>query len=722
MLRARSVLALGLLSAAALAACEDETIARVEPRLNADPVRVDFGDVVVGTVGRAPVRLSNSGEAVLTILSATPDDVLGGEVTLADVPELLSAGGEVEVSLAFAPTSVGERAGKVVFMTDSGLTREVAVEVVGRGVEPALVADPPVIDFGRVVVGQTRSATVTLTNQGREPLSLIRASLDMGTSVEFLPDLMRQELAPGARTTMVVRYAPTDLGPDEGRVVVIDSSVRPMSLAVRVRGTGVESDIELDPRRLVFTGVYVGQQQTLPFYVRNIGERDHQITELVIESGGTMFTLTATATPFVVRPGTAVQVDVTYRPITAATHTDRVRVASTGLSAPAYVELEGTAADAPVPVIEVTPAAVPFGQVELGQTRTLGVRITNVGNAPLTMNDVSLTGGPYTLVSMITAGQVFAPRDSQEVQITFAPTVVGAAPASELLVRSSDPARPEVRVPLSGEGTTRAAPIIRVVPNPVAFGQVPRGTNASRSVTVHNDGSAPLALNQVRLSNDAMGRFTLGMPPAAGTMVAPGGQLQFSVGYLDNGVVASYTGQLQVLSSDPATPTTNVTLTAATEPPPVQATDIALVLNWTNAPADVDLHLVRPGSTMFNNPGDVCFCNPNPDWGMLNVPTDNPFLDRDDLVGPGPENINLTTAETGDYTVIVHYFSDAGGGPAPSTVRINLRGMLVATETRTLTNNQRWTVGTISWNAATRTGTWRASPLPPYAALIRLCL
>jgi hypothetical protein len=495
-----------------------------------------------------------------------------------------------------------------------------------------------------------------------------------------------------------------------------------MSLAVRVRGTGVESDIELDPRRLVFTGVYVGQQQTLPFYVRNIGERDHQITELVIESGGATFALTATATPFVVRPGTAVQVDVTYRPTTAATHTDRVRVASTGLSAPAYVELEGTAADAPVPVIEVTPAAVPFGQVELGQTRTLGVRITNVGNAPLTMNDVSLTGGPYTLVSMITAGQVFAPRDSQEVQITFAPTVVGAAPASELLVRSSDPARPEVRVPLSGEGTTRAVPIIRVVPNPVAFGQVPRGTNASRSVTVHNDGSAPLALNQVRLSNDAMGRFTLGMPPAAGTMVAPGGQLQFSVGYLDNGVVASYTGQLQVLSSDPATPTTNVALTAATEPPPVQATDIALVLNWTNTPADVDLHLVRPGSNMFNNPGDVCFCNPNPDWGMLNVPTDNPFLDRDDLVGPGPENINLTTAETGDYTVIVHYFSDAGGGPAPSTVRINLRGMLVATETRTLTNNQRWTVGTISWNAATRTGTWRASPLPPYAALIRLCL
>jgi hypothetical protein len=160
-------------------------------------------------------------------------------------------------------------------------------------------------------------------------------------------------------------------------------------------------------------------------------------------------------------------------------------------------------------------------------------------------------------------------------------------------------------------------------------------------------------------------------------MIAPGGQLQFSVGYLDNGVVASNTGRLQVLSSDPATPTTNVTLTAATEPPPVQATDIALVLNWTSTPADAHLHLVRPGSNMFNNPGDVRSCDPNPDWGTLDVRTPTTRSSTaTTCVGPGPENINLTTAETGDYTVIGDATSTTPAAVlAPSTVRINLRGM-----------------------------------------------
>ncbi len=719
MRRARaSLAALGLVSLFS-AACEEELIARVEPRLLADPMEIDLGDVIVGTVGRATIHVRNDGESYLAIKSAAPDQALGTEVTLSDVPGELQPGGEGDVLVAFAPTSVGERSGTIVFTTDSNTTPEVVVKVKGRGVEPALVADPPVIDFGRVVIGQTRTATVNLTNQGRETLTLIRASLDMGTSQEFQPDLIRQELTPGAAATLVVRYAPTDVGADEGRVVIIDSSARPMSLAIRVRGIGVESDIEVEPRRLSFTGIHVGQEQTLPFYVRNIGERDHQITELTVESGGAVFTLSATATPFVLAPNTGASVDVTYRPSVAGNQTDRVRVGSTGLPAPVFVELDGTATEAPLPVIEVTPSPLAFGQIEVGANRTLGVRITNVGNAELRIDDVALTGGPYTLASMITAGQAFAPRDSQEVQVTFEPTAAGPAPASELVIRSTDPTRPEVRVPISGEGINRAVPIIRVVPNPVAFGQVPRGTNASRSVTIYNDGSAPLLLNQVRLSSDAGGRFLLPTPPAAGTSIAPAGMLQMAVGYLDNGIVASYTGQLQIISNDPANTTVNVTLTAATEPPPVQATDIALVLTWANQ-GDVDLHLLRPGATLFNIPGDVCYCNTNPDWGALNVPTDNPFLDRDDLVGPGPENINLTTAESGDYQVVVHYFS--GLTPAPVTVQINLRGMLVATETRTITNNQRWTVGTISWNAATRTGTWRASALPPFASLVRFCL
>jgi len=711
---------LGLAALLIASACEDEQIARVEPTLIATPMVIDLGDVVVGTVARVDLTLKNDGQGMLNIKSSKIDDALAVELTMEGAVDQLIAGKEAYLALSFAPTSVGERSGTIRFETDSNLTPTVVVQITGRGVDPPLVANPPVIDFGRVVVGQTRSATVTLTNTGSEVLTLIRASNDMGTSAEIAPTLARQELAPGASTTLVVSYSPIDLGPDEGRILIIDTSRRPTSLAIRVRGLGVASDIEVEPLTLTFNGLYVGQMQTQPFFIRNIGDRPHQVTDLALESGGAVFVVTGTATPFTLNPGEAAHVDVTYAPSAAGMHTDRVRVGSTGLPSAVFVSLNGVAGDAPVPEIDVMPAMVEFGQVEVGMNRTLGVRLTNVGTADLRIDGLDAPASPYTLASLITPAAVFAPRDSQEVQITFAPTAAGPAPAAELVIRSTDPTRPTVRVPINGEGTVRSFPIIRVTPNPVDFGRVPRGTNASRSITLFNDGSAPLIISNVRLSNDAMGRFLLPTPPAAGTTIAGGQNIQLSVGYLDNGVVATYNGQLQVLSNDPANATVNVALTAQTEPPPVTSTDIAILMRWTGT-ADIDLHLVRPNSSFFNIPGDVCYCNTNPDWAMVNNAVDNPFLDRDDLVGPGPENINLSQAESGDYQVIAHYFGSASGASISVTMEINLAGTRAASVVRSLGTNDKWIAGTITWNAATRTGTWRAGILPPFPTLTRFC-
>jgi len=725
-----SALLLSLLAAsAASVGCEDEKVAPVDPHLVAQPESIDLGDVVVGLTGRAEIQLKNTGQAVLKILSAGPDAALGGEFHLEGVEENLAAGGESIIMLVFEPTSLGVREGKLEFKTDSRSTPLVTVSVTARGVEPSLVAEPPVVDFGRVVVGKTKTATVTLLNRGANPLEVVRATPDMMTSAEFAPNVTRQMLAPGERLTMTISYTPTDVGMDEGRVIIIDSSARPESLGIRVRGHGVESDIEIDPPQLDFTGLYVGQRQTKQFYLRNIGETAHDITVLSFVSTGTTgapeFELAAGTLPLHILPGGAEQIDVTYKPQNIAPDMDRVQIESDGLPSTGYVVLNGQAGEEPKAEIEVTPLSLAFGQIELGMNRSLDVRITNIGTKDLTINAVTLSMGAvgYTLSNLPTNGQIFHPRDSQAFQVVFAPTVNGPAPAAEVVIDSDDLTDPSVHVTLSGEGVTHSVPSITVRPNPVDFGHVPRGTLTSRAITVQNDGTAALILSQVRLTNDAGARFRLPMPPGASTTLMPTQQLQFNVDYFDAGVVASYSGTLEVVSNDPMRPTVSVPLTAATDPPPVMTTDISLVMTWTSPDTDLDLHLISPGRTLFNTPGDNCYCNTNPDWGVAGQQLDNPFLDRDDLVGPGPENINLSQAATGDYTVVVHYFSDhAHGIPAPVTLQVNLRGTLAATLSRTLNNNERWTAGTIHWNATTRTGTWQASALAPFPSLLTTCL
>lgn len=715
-------------------ACDDApAVGRPESRLVVDPARVDFDDVAIGTRARVQLSLTNPGSIRVDIEGAELDPSLQGEVQLEGLPESLTPGDELSAALYFEPTSAGLREGQLVLRTDSALTPEVVISIRGRGVEPALVASPPLVDFGRVVVGQTVTASVTLTNTGDRIIEVLRADLTEGNAEVFAAELERISLDPGTSAVLVARFTPRALELFEGRVTVLDSGARQTALTVRLRGQGVESDIEIEPSRLAFSGLHVGQTQTKSFTVRNIGQRPHQVSllEMAATQGPVAgeFSLEAASLPglpFTLAPGEAHQVDVTYLPVDAQPDTEQVRVESTGLRRTASVGLTGQADLAPTPRIDVQPPSLAFGQVEVGQTKPLQLRIDNVGNAPLELTeDLSIVpaGAPYTLQNAPPSGHTIPPASGETVTVVFAPVSEGVVPSADLIIRSNDAAVPEVRVSLSGEGTDAPVPSIFVDPNPLGFGAVPRGVRAARSVMVRNDGSAPLVLGNVRLTNHAGNRFTLPSPPAPGTSLNPTQSTSFVIEYYDNGVVQTYNGMLEIASNDPGSPTVNVPISAATDPPPPAMTDISITLTWQPSGADIDLHLVQPGGRFFKNPEDVCYCNPNPDWGVVGQADDNPFLDRDDLVGPGPENINLTRAPySGEYDVVAHHFAANGhSGPVDVTIEVRLRGAVVSTRTQAMSPGERWISGRINWNPGTGTGTFAPHILGSFPTIYSVC-
>ncbi|MCA9562279.1 MAG: hypothetical protein KC561_02260, partial [Myxococcales bacterium] len=93
--------------------------------------------------------------------------------------------------------------------------------------------------------------------------------------------------------------------------------------------------------------------------------------------------------------------------------------------------------------------------------------------------------------------------------------------------------------------------------------------------------------------------------------------------------------------------------------------------------SDVDLHLLRAPGSWFNSPRDCYYANEDPNWGEPGD-SDDPSLDRDDIDGRGPENINLDNPQDDQvYSIGVHYFDDHGYGRSEATVRIYLSGTLV---------------------------------------------
>lgn len=110
--------------------------------------------------------------------------------------------------------------------------------------------------------------------------------------------------------------------------------------------------------------------------------------------------------------------------------------------------------------IDVVPTIVNFGNVPLGSASAQLVTVRNVGGAPLTITDLTVTPSPpFALGGArgIGAVLVLQPGESYTLTVEFRPAIAGAA-SGALQIASNDPDEGVVTVLLSGTGVTTAPP------------------------------------------------------------------------------------------------------------------------------------------------------------------------------------------------------------------------------------------------------------------------
>jgi len=131
-----------------------------------------------------------------------------------------------------------------------------------------------------------------------------------------------------------------------------------------------------------------------------------------------------------------------------------------------------------------------------------------------------------------------------------------------------------------------------------------------------------------------------------------------------------------------------------------------------NTGSDLDLHFgnqlsIQPDydndglpDPWFDSLNDCYWFNPQPNWGSFQLEVnDDPRLDRDDVDGGGPENLNFSKPETNaSYHIGVHYWDDHGYGPAFATLRFYIYGALVLEVANVeLRHGDLWNAATLHW-------------------------
>jgi hypothetical protein len=169
-------------------------------------------------------------------------------------------------------------------------------------------------------------------------------------------------------------------------------------------------------------------------------------------------------------------------------------------------------AGATVQQLTCSPASLRFGSLDVGQTETLLVTVTNSGPTTVTLSEIAGSNSAFatpglSLPLVVLAGQSVA------VNVSFTPTETGwTAGAVEIYSNASNAT---LSLPVGGAGVKSES--LTASPATLSFGQVTTGANASLPVVLTNERSWKVTISGIQTVGSA---FSMSGPAFPLTLAA----------------------------------------------------------------------------------------------------------------------------------------------------------------------------------------------------------
>src|SRR5271166_4470634 len=231
-----------ILAIAGLSSCAGYTSAtKTQPSdpgtgiLSPSATSVSFGSVAVGSTGTQSLTVTNTGLGTATISGAT---LAGAGLTVigGNPSGTIAVGQSSTIQIQFAPTSAGAVTGSLTIVSDAS-NSPLAISITGTGTQTGLTIAPSALTFGNVVVGQSSTQSVKLTNSGSSNLTINLATV-AGTGFGISGLSLPTTLNAGQSLSFNAQFAPTSAGAETGSITFTDNAPGSPQVLTMV-GTGV---------------------------------------------------------------------------------------------------------------------------------------------------------------------------------------------------------------------------------------------------------------------------------------------------------------------------------------------------------------------------------------------------------------------------------------------------------------------------------------------------
>jgi len=234
-----------------LLACNDTMLAKVietKPEIMVHPTELFFGHLESGHETEQELfSIINVGNATLHAEPILMDGSTRYSIPDYESEQLILQPGEIlDVLVDYTPLTYEHNGAVVKVISNDEENEEIFVIMEGYGDAPKIEVTPEYVDYGDISIGCDNEYRVTIKNAGNldliidEVIQMSTLPNDVYIDYGSLPE-PPWTLIQGQEVDLLVKYTPTDVGPDESIVKIISNDPRRNELEISQVGVG---DIE----------------------------------------------------------------------------------------------------------------------------------------------------------------------------------------------------------------------------------------------------------------------------------------------------------------------------------------------------------------------------------------------------------------------------------------------------------------------------------------------
>ncbi|MCD6335855.1 MAG: choice-of-anchor D domain-containing protein, partial [Candidatus Latescibacteria bacterium] len=231
----------------------------------------NFGNVEVGQTAEWTLRITNEGEADLSIIALrlTPEEAeFVFDDTRLPTKWTIALGDTMELFLFFAPSSSGLQEGTVIIQSTDPDRPEVRVALSGIGAVQDIALGASQHDFGEVDIEDSGQWELVILNEGTMSLSVEQVRLKRGRDFSLETLSLPQTIEPDSTLNVPVKFTPISAGTFRDVLVVNSNDPDEKALEVRLVGTGKQQVVQrIDCPEVTRTKTY--QMISIPLMMTN---------------------------------------------------------------------------------------------------------------------------------------------------------------------------------------------------------------------------------------------------------------------------------------------------------------------------------------------------------------------------------------------------------------------------------------------------------------------